>query len=477
MSRIPMDDPEPAPRGVPDRVLTPEQREALQPQRPPGRFAERVMADVAALRQEPVGRRRATALGAVAGGVTLAVAAAVALVVAGNARGRAERGEIRAEAWMDVHLGPHIVAALSPGAHVRWDGDEVTQTSGRAFYRVEADGAGGTRLVHTPAGDVTVRGTCFEVKVRAASEEAEAMTQATARELRAGAVGAIAAAAVLVGVYEGKVRLSRASGAIDVTSGQGARADASGVHGPQELAEAEIDFESSAGDDPWRAANASLADQVKAYQRRLEDNEAQRKSIEKELKELKAKLGPDGGAARDAFELDPRDFTTDDWKQLAKAGAVRAGFLCPPADWHPSAGELGGLGLAPGDAPALEAAVHDAQQRTWQAIEPACARIVGSDEVARRLGGMACGVVIQNATGKADFNRDVQRVADIRAGNTPMPPASQLDPLEAYWLALTGETSGYEAELAKTFGPETAHRVARFDGISCGLNWGRYASV
>jgi len=283
----------------------------------------------------------------------------------------------------------------------------------------------------------------------------------TRRDAVAGGVGAIAGMAVLVGVYEARVTLGNRAASID---------RASGVHAPQEPTAAEQRVEASS-DEPWRAANASLADQVKLYQRRLDDNESQRKAIEKELKELKARLGPDGGAPRNLDEVDPRDLTQDDWKELAKTGQVRAGFLCPPPDWHPGPERLANLGLAPGDAAALEADVQAAQQRTWQAVEPACAKIVGSDDVARRLGGMACGVVIQNTTSKSDFNRDAQLVADIRAGSAPMPAASQMDPMTAYWLALTGESASYEGDLARDFGPETAHRVVRDDGVGCVLNW------
>jgi hypothetical protein len=453
-------------------LLTREQREALEPQRPPERFAERVMARVNAL---PARRRRVRRVSLAAAGVVLAAAASFALV--GRTPGR---GEARADTRMDLRVGPHVVAVLERGAHIAWNGDDVTQDAGDVFYRIEP---GGTRRVHTPAGDVTVRGTCFEVKVRGETPGAKRETTKegggmTGRDARAGAIGAIAGAAVLVGVYEGKVTLSRASASVDIASGQAARADAGGVHGPQELSDGEKAFEASSGEDPWRAANASLAEQVKQYQRRLDDNEAQRKKIEKELKELKAKLAPDGGEARNPMEVDPRDLTQDDWKQLAKAGLLRAGYPCAPPDWHPSPGELAELGLAPDDARTLQAAVQDAQQRSWQAIESACARMVGSHEVARRLGAEACGAGIVNATSKADFNKDIQLVADIRAGNTPMPTASQLDPLAAYWLALTGEQSTYEAGLARSFGPETAHHIARDDSqaYACELRWGRYAS-
>jgi hypothetical protein len=444
-----------------DPFLTPEMHAALSPQRPPERFAERVMGRITRLRE---GRRRRTRALAVGGAVFLAAAASVALFA-----GRAEsRGEIRAEARQDVRLGSRVVAVLSPGAHVAWKGDLVTQYAGDVFYRVEP---GGPERVHTSAGDVTVRGTCFDVKVRPAEEEERAMTRGNARS---GAVGAIAAAAVLVGVYEGKVTLSRAQGSVDVFSGQAARADARGVHGPFDLTSAQHAFESSSGDDPWRAANASLADQLALYQRRLETNEVEKKAIQKELREVKAKVAaavPDGGGPRDIMAVDPRDLTDDDLKQLAKKGLIRTRFLCPPpGDWHATPDQIATLGLAPADAPAVDHAVAAAQAQMWQAVGPECTKILGSAELATRLGGEMCGLIIQTAA--SDSKKTIQLVADVLAGNATL-PAGPLDPLAARILAQTQQSAVFEKDLAEALGPETAHSIARSDdlGLGCGMEF------
>ncbi len=438
-------------------LLTPEERDALRPQRPPERFAERVMRDVAARRGRRVRRLRAVAIAAT---VALAAAAGVAITWSTPAR----HGEIRADARTDVRLGPHVVAVLERGAHVTWDGDDVTQTSGDVFYRVEK---GGARRVHTAAGDVTVHGTCFDVKVR--SEQGVDMNR---RDAFAGAVGAVASAAVMVGVYEGKVTLSRASAAVDVTSGQGARADAQGIHGPQTIDAASKAFESPSPDEPWREANASLADQVKEYQRRLADNQAQAKAMETELARLKVKLAelePDAASLRDPFAP-----TQEEWKELAKAGMVRAKNFCyPPPEWKPSADDLGQLGLAPGDAPALGQALGAASQRMWQAVGPACAKIVGSMAVAESLGNETCGTIVARSVNATQFQADTQLVADIRAGNKPMPPAGQIDGPTSRLLAMTTAASDLEKDLTKSFGPETAHRNALgATPWSCALQFG-----
>jgi hypothetical protein len=443
-------------------LLTPEERDALRPQRPPERFAESVMARVASL-----GKRRARRLRVLAASaVTVVTMAAAACVVVGLRSSPAPHGDLQVDVRTDVRVGPHVIAVLERGAHIAWNGDDVTQIAGEVFYRFEL---GGIRRVHTTAADVLVRGTCFSVRLRN-TEEGIDMTR---RDAVAGALGALSSAAVLVGVYEGRVTLSRAGASVDVASGQGARVDAAGIHGPEELAAATSDFEASAGKDPWRTANANLADQVKAYQRRLDDSQAETKRITRELDALKAKLAsldPDAAAAADPFNP-----TQDQWKDLAKANVVRAKNFCfPPSDWQPDTDQLADLGLAPSDSPALTKALAAASQRMWQAEAAACAKLVGSMEVAERLGNETCGTIIQRSVGDTQFAADTQLVADIRAGNKPMPPPGQLDAVATRLLAMTGSASDLEKDLEPTFGPEEARRIAFGDTPwSCALQFER----
>ena len=341
----------------------------------------------------------------------LAAAAAFVLVPRMHAPATSH-GDVTATARTDLRVGEHVIAVLEPGAHVAWDGDVVTQTAGDVFYRFEP---GGTRRVHTPLADVLVRGTCFDVKVRNAEEGGPV----NRREAIFGAAGALASAAVLVGVYEGRVTLARAGGSVDVGSGQAARVDPGGIHGPQEMAAAAGSFESSPPGEPWRVANANLADQVRSYQRRLEDSQAETERIHHDLEVMKARLAelqPDAAEAADPFNP-----SQDQWKQYAKQGLVRAKNFCyPPPDWQPSAPQLAEMGLAPDDGPALTRALADGSQRMWQAIGPACAKIVGSMAVAQRLGNETCGRIIQSDASAATFQADIQLVADIRAGNKPI---------------------------------------------------------
>src|SRR4029077_935812 len=102
-------------------------------------------------------RRWGTAAG-VAGVLALAAAFAVKVTTMPDAHGSAI-----AKDRLEVSIGSRARAVLEPGAQVKWDGDDVVQAHGDVFYRVEP---GARFRVHTPAGDVEVKGTCFAVKIR-----------------------------------------------------------------------------------------------------------------------------------------------------------------------------------------------------------------------------------------------------------------------------------------------------------------------
>jgi hypothetical protein len=106
---------------------------------------------------------------------------------------RACRGRAFAEA------GTHLAWSISAAGDVR-----VSPPAGSVFYRVEP---GGEFVIVTPAGDVTVR-TCFRVEV---APMALSVVDNKQRALFA-LGGAALASAVLVTVYEGRVRVPTESG-------------------------------------------------------------------------------------------------------------------------------------------------------------------------------------------------------------------------------------------------------------------------
>ena len=199
------------------------------------------------------------------------MAAVVALTAAREGR-RTRTATWRRARGEEVRVGGRAIAVLEPGAHVKWDGDAIEQTGGDVFWRVEP---GARFVVHTPAADVTVKGTCFRVKVSDEEDDDE-----RARREVSGAVGAVLAATAFVGVYEGKVAVSHAGQSVDLVAGQSAQANAQGVKrvgGAGRAARrpvAPAAASATEGEQALTEANANLADNVRDYRRKLEALEA-----------------------------------------------------------------------------------------------------------------------------------------------------------------------------------------------------------
>ena len=448
-----------------------------EPQEPPRGFAEKVIAATRAeSRPESQlrGKRRSIAVRA---GTALLLAgslAAGALLFIprnhpadqGDAIAKGERTEVRV-------AGGRAIAVLEPGAHVSWSGDDVKQTSGDVFYRVEPHpGLPSAFRVHTAAGDVTVKGTCFRVQLSDSEE-----TTMNGRDVKAGVIGAGLTAMALIGVYEGKVAASNARGSVELSAGQSATLNASGAHKNGDLASGGKAFAAasavqaqSSDDDPLMQANRNLVDTVKQYKDRLAANEADKAKIESQLKEAQQKLATqenDGAAPKSEFDL-----SQDDWKQLAEDGTIKARYPCGGRGgqpWTVSPDTLTDLGLSPDDGQVLQAAYQQSIQRQTDVLMPACAQLVGSADLAARLGPSVCSSVVDHSVQGDQHRQDVTTVAQIRAGILPIPgPNDSIDPYEKLLLSQTGELKSFESDLAKSLGPEEAHRIAYSESLgSC----------
>ncbi len=218
-------------------------------------------------------------------------------------------------------------------------------------------------------------------------------------------------------------------------------------------------------DDAWRTANANLAQQVKFYQDRMERNVKEKTAIERELKIAKEKLHAsehDGALPRSEFDL-----TQDDWKLLAETGTVKARYPCGfQRNWTLQEETAEEMGLSPSDAPVVEAAVKRSEELMWQSVLPGCAAVLESEELAVRLGTQVCLDIVREAAKSSAF--DIRLVANIRAGNIPLPPDDQLDGFAKVLLAETGAMQAITDDLAQTFGRDEANHIAFSDQLgSC----------
>ncbi|MDF2693197.1 MAG: hypothetical protein K0S65_1580 [Labilithrix sp.] len=445
--------------------------EAWEPQRPPQDFSERVMARVLAEPSpEPAsGKPRRWGWKLAGGGAAVALAAAVLLRVTAPPA----QGEAIARDRVEVAIGARATAVLEPGANVRWNGDDVVQARGDVFYRVDR---GARFTVHTPAGDVDVKGTCFTVKVRSVGGDSREEVDMVKRDVKAGAVGAALSALAFVAVYEGKVAVSHASDRVELRAGESALAGPDGVKAGGTTADGAKAFDAklAAEDEPLGAANQNLVRQVSEYRARLEAIAAQKSELEAKLKKTEETLAASQDGAAVVMKSD-FDLSQDDWKELAKDGTIKYQMPCFRKEgWTPSPEQLNALGLAPHDATTLKNAYAHSNERVWAAIKPLCAQTIGSAELAEKIGPATCIHLVldlENARDGAATTEARKQVGEIRAGTRPTPaPNEPVSPILKLFLATTGESRAFESELAQALGPEEAHRVVYSDELCMGTS-------
>lgn len=442
--------------------------EAWHAAEPPPGFAERVLREVVRAPEVRLAEaRRSWRRPLAAGAAALALAAGLLLIL----RRPPSSGERIAAERVEVPIGGRAVLVLEPGAEVRWSGDDVVQARGDVFYRVEP---GARFSVHTPAGDVEVKGTCFEVRVRPIGREEAEMQK---RDVKAGAVGAAMSALAFVAVYEGKVAASRGAGHVDLRAGESAQLGPDGAVKTTASGEAAArEFERNAAaaepEDPQDRANRNLVRQVGEYRSRLEAIVREKSDLETKLKKTEQSLAAaqDGGPVALKPEF---DVTPDDWKEYAKDGTIKYQLPCidPKGDgWTPTPDKLNALGLAPHDGVVLKDAYRRSSQRVWAAIKPLCAQAVGSEEVASRIGPGTCIHLVLDTESERDraaAQKAREVVGEIRAGIRPPPgPNEPQNPVLKLFLATTAASKDLEHDLAQSFGPEEAHRLV-FSGELC----------
>jgi ferric-dicitrate binding protein FerR (iron transport regulator) len=423
-------------------------------QEPPRDFAEKVV-DEAMREKRASSKGRGARIGA---GLLLVASMAAAVAMTVHLKDAHARGDVKATAREEVRVGGRAIAVLEPGAHVSWNDDAIAQSEGDVFWRVEP---GARFVVHTPAADVTVKGTCFRVQL---DGDEGAMN---GRDVRSGAIGAVLAATAFVGVYEGKVAVSHAGQSVDITAGQQAKAGPDGVSrvgggGGEGEAAAAAAGTASEGEQALTAANANLASDVQRYRRKLEALEDEKKKLEKELDTAQAKLG-DAGPQKSEYDLGP-----EDWKELAKEGELRTRVPCngPQGDFSYSPKTLDKLGLAAQDGPVLQQALQASNARTWGVIQPLCSQALGGIDVTK-IGQTPClNIIMDMASAKSHqaYDADMRQVTEIMAGMRPPPaPGAQVDPLVAAELAMASESQNLVNDLAKSLGPEEAKHVVFAD--------------
>lgn len=441
-----------------DDELTAAERAALDawtPLAPPTGFAERVLAARAV---PPPARRPRWPF--VAAGLATAAAAAVLVLVLRDPSHAASGELIAAQTRTTRTLGDRAVAVAEPHATLVWhiddDGDAVIeQREGDVFYRVDP---GGAFVVHTPAGDVHVTGTCFRIEVTPMNT--------TRQLLLSGALGAAVATGVVVTVYEGHVIAdSRHGTRTEVTAGNRAtmgpdgRTVVAGAGAPAEVARTSI----ASGFDERTASREQLLARANVQQQEII-------KLRDRISELeRARSGHhDNGAEEGRAWYDPSPERLAAWAAECHVRADSPGL----DRWQPAT-SLGRnqRGLEPDELAPINAAISEVQAK-WKALLRALyIEATGDAAGADNLSLDAMRGEIADKSDPKEHNLLLQRIAAERAG-LAQPPAdlSRTSPYERMFRAQLALGDQTEQAIAKRLGAERAKQI-RGDGWDSRGDW------
>ena len=214
------------------------------------------------------------------------------------------------------------------------------------------------------------------------------------------------------------------------------------------------------GQDSCTAANSRLAGELTGCEHRLATRETELTAVKTTL----ASLAPDA-STRDL--ANPYNSTTqEDWKYLASFGVVRAKNFSSTWTGNRATSSSGSWGWLRTKGPPSPSSRRCGQAHVAGPPEPACAKLVGTEEAAR-LGNDECWSSILYSYTSSQWDVDAQ-LWPTSARARCRCRADDLDALATRFLAMTSAVSDLEKDLSETFGPERAHEIAAADDVPWG---------
>ena len=389
----------------------------------------------------------------VAAAAAAAAAAALLLLRGGDAPGAGRivaDGARTAQGRETIALGARGVAVAEPGGELSWTissagAAAVHQTRGDVFYRVEP---GGSFVVETPYGQITVRGTCFRVEVMQMNVSRQTWI--------GGAVGAALAATILITVYEGRIRVVNARGQTDAHAGE--RVALGAGTAPSRLEPNPAG--SIAAVEPPPGDSASVAELL----RRDQSHRGEIALLRARLRSLETpSAGPEAGvgAAHKQGNKKTFDLSQDELVAMAKACEIR--FDIPGYGIEPrlmDAKLAGATGLGDADRAAYDQTVrkeNDAYMATLRGLYQELGGDSGDNLDARSLF-----MEVLHKSPPADYEAARKQLAEERAGMIapPADPFGRKRSVVERMLRLQATAAGsLEQLLAAQLGPDKAHQI------------------
>ena len=414
---------------------------------------------------------RASRRGLLAGAAAL-LAAGLLLVVLWPWSGAEDRGALTAERRESVAIGDRAIAVAEPASSLSWHVESsgratVRQSSGAVFYRVNA---GDDFVVETPAGSVTVTGTCFTVELSEMNTKSKYLASATA--------GAAVAAAITLTVHEGSVVLANERGDLEV--GAGERAQARSGRAP---------YWSDADDEP--ESKVASASPFSTLVRENQEQRRQLRDLQTKVQELESNGQPEAKPEVDRESPEYRraagrqcgvngncdvklwtDPSQEGLEELAKCGRILVDTpsFMGGGDVFPQGYVIEAAGLAEADAVRYAELAEQFQGDVGEDLAGLARELGLPSEVIERVSPVQLRGIVRSLADVDTRNAMQHRVADERAGLSAPPDSETADERALRYLWNLGDS--FEQRLAEEFGPDAAREMRHAGG-----GWGHKSSL
>lgn len=403
------------------------------------------------------------------GGVVAVVAAVTALAAAvlffmWPVADGPSRGSIDAQRRETIAIGDRAVGVAEAGSTLSWNvaasGEtRVRQQEGSVFYRVDA---GETFEVATPAGTITVTGTCFTVELRAMNSKTKTLVSA--------GVGATLATAILLTVHEGSVVLANDEGDLEVRAGQSAKARA----GRAPAFDDEGDHESEAGPpatyETLVAENKQQRVQLRkltaALERRTEADDSPEPVVDRNDPAYRLEVAREcavNGGCDSKLWLDP---SPEELRELANCGRV---LVDTPSfmvgrDFFPPGHIIEAAGLSEAEAGRYAAIAEEFYGRRGHNYAELAHELGVPAELVGRLDPVQLRGIVQSVIDNDTHDAMRQRTADERAAISTAPPIEEQSAGERAIRLDFGLGSDFERTLGEEFGADAAAEMRAAGG-------------
>ncbi len=377
-----------------------------------------------------------------------AAAASILLLIGVTQLHLPATGSVVASGRQTLALGHRGTAVAEAGAAVDWEVGasgraRIAQRSGNVFYRVER---GGPFVVSTPLGEVEVKGTCFRVEV-----DKMGLTKGS---LSAAGVGALAASALLVTVYEGRVLLASERGKAEVAAGQQASLRAG------EMAMVHDSLQAGDKAPATNVATTLLAPGETREQllARVAAEQAELVRLRKQMQDLEAEK---------SSKLDPNSLDHPFYAP-SQAELLQMAKECKLSWDDPSLGTRATIPMKQARKVGLTAEEIDQAQRTTAEfnkqyvadLKKFYTEVGGEKTVADTIDPANLWWEISQKTDQTEMRQIYQRMAQERAGLAqPSVSSEGQSPTERMMRRVLKAGDDYEAVVGQAIGPDLAHKL------------------